>query len=155
MLIIFTDKPIDSDTLIKRAVKEYCGLFNKPCFTFEIMRPPGGKPYMEPKKLCFNLSHSGIYSICAVSEREVGIDVQYHDEKTDLNSIAAKYGLPQSKTEFFSAFAMAEASAKLAGDSVFRALPYPPSARIIPFAPQYSLAVSGDDSEVFLTEIYI
>ncbi len=35
-----------------------------------------GKPYVKDKSIFFNLSHSGEYAVCAVSDREVGIDIQ-------------------------------------------------------------------------------
>lgn len=38
----------------------------------------GGKPYFENYPYYFNLSHSGDYVACALSEREVGIDLQEH-----------------------------------------------------------------------------
>ncbi len=37
----------------------------------------GGKPFLEGSRgLFFNLSHSGAYAACAVSDREVGLDIQ-------------------------------------------------------------------------------
>lgn len=38
----------------------------------------GGKPYFKNYPYYFNLSHSGDYVVCALSEREVGIDLQEH-----------------------------------------------------------------------------
>lgn len=35
-----------------------------------------GKPYLNVEDLFFNLSHSGKYVVCAVADREVGVDVQ-------------------------------------------------------------------------------
>lgn len=35
-----------------------------------------GKPYVADGSFCFNLSHSGSYAACAVSDRPVGIDIQ-------------------------------------------------------------------------------
>ena len=37
-----------------------------------------GKPYFEDGRICFNLSHSGTLAVCAVSDREVGADVQQY-----------------------------------------------------------------------------
>lgn len=43
----------------------------------KIKKAPGGKPFLEsPRGLFFNLSHSGDYAVCAVSDREVGVDIQ-------------------------------------------------------------------------------
>ena len=35
-----------------------------------------GKPYLKSGELYFNVSHSDGYYICAVSDREVGVDIQ-------------------------------------------------------------------------------
>ncbi len=47
----------------------------------KIKRTPGGKPFLEsPRGLFFNLSHSGDYAVCAVADREVGVDIQKEQE---------------------------------------------------------------------------
>lgn len=52
-----------------------------------------GKPYIENGKIRFNLSHSGSRVICAVSENEVGCDVE---KKTgDCLKIAQRFFAPQ------------------------------------------------------------
>jgi 4'-phosphopantetheinyl transferase len=38
-----------------------------------------GKPYLQDIPLFFSLSHSGNYVLCAVSNTEVGIDIEKHD----------------------------------------------------------------------------
>ncbi|MDE5803582.1 MAG: 4'-phosphopantetheinyl transferase superfamily protein [Lachnospiraceae bacterium] len=43
----------------------------------EIVKAPGGKPSLpDSRGLFFNLSHSGAYAACAISDREVGLDIQ-------------------------------------------------------------------------------
>ena len=42
----------------------------------EILCEPGEKPRLRDGGLCFNLSHSGDMALCAVSGREVGVDVE-------------------------------------------------------------------------------
>lgn len=42
-----------------------------------------GKPFIENNPLRYNLSHSGDYVICAISQREVGIDIEKR-ERIDL-----------------------------------------------------------------------
>ena len=42
-----------------------------------LLKTPGGKPYLEKDpEIHFNLSHSGNYAVCALRDREVGIDIQ-------------------------------------------------------------------------------
>ena len=42
-----------------------------------LLKTSDGKPFLEnARNLHFNLSHSGNYAVCAVWEREVGIDIQ-------------------------------------------------------------------------------
>lgn len=48
-----------------------------------------GKPYLENSKLYFNISHSQQYVICAISDEEVGIDIQYHKKK-DVDTVARR-----------------------------------------------------------------
>lgn len=50
-----------------------------------------GKAYIANcKDMYFNLSHSGKVVACAISDREVGVDVEYNDPEIDLN-IAKHY----------------------------------------------------------------
>ena len=39
-----------------------------------------GKPYLKDKRVFFNISHSGNYVICSISESEIGCDVQILSE---------------------------------------------------------------------------
>ncbi len=51
-----------------------------------------GKPYfIDRPDIHFNLSHSGGYAVCAVSDREVGIDVQAYEDFKDVLEIARRY----------------------------------------------------------------
>lgn len=59
--------------LLELAAKCCWGLDRLP----EIARLPEGKPFFPSQPdLCFNLSHSGPYALCALSRREVGADVE-------------------------------------------------------------------------------
>lgn len=50
-----------------------------------------GKIYISNfEDIHFNLSHSGEIVLCAISDREVGVDVEYNDPEIDLN-IAKHY----------------------------------------------------------------
>lgn len=37
---------------------------------------PTGKPYLDGAPFCFNLSHSGDYVVCALSDTAVGVDIE-------------------------------------------------------------------------------
>ena len=43
---------------------------------YNILKGEHGKPYIENENIFFNLSHSGKVCICAVSDKEVGCDVE-------------------------------------------------------------------------------
>jgi 4'-phosphopantetheinyl transferase len=46
---------------------------------FRLTRSKTGKPFIENSHFYFNISHSGEYIVCAISdESEVGIDIQIH-----------------------------------------------------------------------------
>lgn len=50
--------------------------FAQPTSDLNLREDAHGKPYLEGNSLHFNLSHSGNIVVCAVSDREVGVDVQ-------------------------------------------------------------------------------
>ena len=45
-------------------------------FDYKLRYNEYGKPYLEGGELFFNLSHSGEYTACAISDKEIGIDIQ-------------------------------------------------------------------------------
>lgn len=49
-----------------------------------------GKPYLQDYPLYFNLSHSGNYAVCAVSPREVGVDIQEY-KQVNLERLARRF----------------------------------------------------------------
>ena len=57
--------------LLKRALE------NEGIYSYEIVEKGAGKPYIKGREdVFFNLSHSGERAIIAVSDKEVGIDIQ-------------------------------------------------------------------------------
>lgn len=50
----------------------------RPAESWSVVRGEHGKPYLvdAPEPLFFNLCHSGDYVVCALSDREVGVDIQ-------------------------------------------------------------------------------
>ena len=61
---------IGAEILLKRALFD-CGIED-----FSLKYGENGKPYLADNAVFFNLSHSENTVICAVSEREIGVDVE-------------------------------------------------------------------------------
>ncbi len=64
---------IAADHLCRKAVSEFCGTSPD-----RIIFASGeyGKPYAVGLDVYFNISHSGDYAVCAVSDKEIGIDIE-------------------------------------------------------------------------------
>lgn len=90
-----------------------------------------GKPYLREYPLFFNLSHSGEYVVCAVSDREIGVDIQ-KCSAMNIIRIARRFyseeecrALEACETEeerqqyFFRLWARKEAYGKLLGEGIF------------------------------------
>lgn len=75
-----------------------------------IQAKQGGKPYFVTGPICFNLSHSGDYVMCALSGNEVGCDVEY---KRDAGLKIAKRFFSQAEQEYLAGCDDADAFAKL------------------------------------------
>lgn len=84
-----------------------------------------GKAYISNwENIYFNLSHSGKMVACAISDREVGVDIEYNDPEIDLN-IAKNYfynceyeSIMKSETpsdEFFNYWVLKESYMKYTG----------------------------------------
>lgn len=64
---------IAADALCRRAISDCCGLADED-IVFEYSEK--GKPYVKGLPVYFNISHSGDYAVCAVSDCEIGIDIE-------------------------------------------------------------------------------
>ena len=64
-----------------------CALSHAGCEDSEIVITPGGKPTAEG--CFFNVSHTGEIAVCAVSDREVGIDIEHPRKLTDAVIVRA------------------------------------------------------------------
>lgn len=71
-------RSITSSLLLNYVLKRY-NLIN-----FRIVKNQFGKPYLENNEIYFNLSHSGKYVICAVSDKEIGADIQIIKDANEL-----------------------------------------------------------------------
>lgn len=70
MLKLYIEKNITSKELLKQVFKD----FN---IEEEIIYNEYGKPYIKSNKIYFNISHSKEYIVCAVSDKCIGIDIEY------------------------------------------------------------------------------
>lgn len=90
-----------------------------------------GKPYLREYPLYFNLSHSGEYVVCAVSDREIGVDIQKYSGMNIIR-IAKRFfseeecstlevcGTEEEKRQFFfRLWVRKEAYGKLLGKGIF------------------------------------
>ena len=64
--------------------------------SFSVEKAPGGKPFFPDRPdIRFNISHSGSKVVLAIGDREVGVDVERHREKTDVSAIARRFFHPE------------------------------------------------------------
>ena len=64
---------IVADNLCRKAVSEFCGISP---YEIEFGATEKGKPYAKSVDIRFNISHSGDMVVCAVSDKEIGIDIE-------------------------------------------------------------------------------
>ena len=88
----------------------------------QIYRSSNGKPYFKDLDLFFNYSHSKKYIACAISQREVGIDVEDSD-RTISDLVANKYldGVKEYKDRI-KAWVKKESFSKLKGNGLLMGL---------------------------------
>lgn len=70
-------KSINSLKLLKIGLNE----FGIDLFREDLVYNEFGKPSLKRKDIFYNISHSGKYVTCAISNKIVGIDIQKHIEK--------------------------------------------------------------------------
>lgn len=108
---------IAADYLRKKAIADYCGIAQEK-IEFDISIK--GKPLVKNLDVHFNISHSSGYVVCAVSDKEIGIDIE---KIREINPRAAeKFASPQeieyirnSKNGFFEIWTLKEAYFKCIG----------------------------------------
>ncbi|MEL7060979.1 MAG: 4'-phosphopantetheinyl transferase superfamily protein [Acidobacteriota bacterium] len=100
---------------------------------------PGGKPFLVRSpgdlELCFNLSHSADLALLAVTAgREVGVDVERLDPKTETGRLARRFFAPEERDalergearrrldDFFRVWTLKEAYLKAVGTGLGRSL---------------------------------
>lgn len=67
-------RSLGAGLLLKKALEDV-GISEK---KVEFITKENGKPHIkEMENFCFNLSHSGDYVVCAVSDKEIGCDIEF------------------------------------------------------------------------------
>ncbi len=96
--------------------------------SFEIEYAENGKGYINGcENVFYNISHSGSYSVCALSDREIGVDIQ---EIRDINENVARrffslkdndfinFELSDKRDRFIKVWTVKESFAKLTGRGI-------------------------------------
>lgn len=85
-----------------------------------------GKPYYVNSDICFSLAHSGDYVVCAVSDENVGIDIEGHRKVKE--SFAEHFFTEQecssihSEEDFYRLWTFKEAYGKYTGEGIVKSL---------------------------------
>ncbi len=70
MYKLFIEKNITSKELLNKILKKYH-------IKDEILWNEFGKPYLKHHPFYFNLSHSKEYTVCGISDHEIGVDIEH------------------------------------------------------------------------------
>lgn len=121
-----------SRELLMQGVLSYCceNNLDAKIFDFAVVKESENeKPYFKNAPIKFNISHSANLWICAVSENEVGIDIQTFTD-SDYDAVSRRYFTDDEinlisefgKEAFFDIWTRKEAYAKFYGESIFRVI---------------------------------
>lgn len=157
MLILICNDEKSSDKFIELGIMEYAKLFNTKLPDYKIVREADEKPCLSPDFLKFSLSHSNKYIVLALSEKEVGIDIQYHKE-VDYDTIIKRFFNEGEDTpspqEFYDLWASKEAMIKKEKLSLIEGMKTSVKNKnitLLNVIKNYSLAIySGDKDYIFM-----
>lgn len=102
-------------SLLQSLLNEIDTKFPKPVFEYTKY----GKPYLKNIPLFFNISHSKDIVICAISDEEIGIDIEYLRPFNE--AIAKKFfpEIPNNDVIFTKEWVKLESLIKASGKSIF------------------------------------
>lgn len=111
---------LGAELLLIHALKMHVPFLKLPA---DIICSEKGKPYLPGRELFFSLSHSGGYAACAVSNFEIGLDIQKNEKcrekliKRYYSADEAEYviGSPDKNTAFTKIWCMKESFVKATG----------------------------------------
>lgn len=146
-LVCFTQGRPDSDAFIRATYRVFCDIMGVGEKELSIDR--SGKPKFLPEgSPYFSLSHSGEYTVCAMSDVEIGIDVQIKKD-VDAEGISERFfGEKVNSDRFFDEFTKGEATTKRYGVSLTEGL-LKREGKNYYFFNGYSLAICGGDTAFF------
>ncbi|HGD3704313.1 TPA: 4'-phosphopantetheinyl transferase superfamily protein [Streptococcus agalactiae] len=121
-------RSINSLKLLKIGLNE----FGIDLFREDLVYNEFGKPSLKRKDIFYNISHSGKYVTCAISNKMVGIDIQKHIEKFEeiisfFSTSEKEYlaSIPLHKLlikEFFKIWTVKESYVKFLGKGLYKEL---------------------------------
>lgn len=85
---------IAADFLARKSVADFCGISEE---DIRFSANKHGKPYAVNAECCFSISHSGDYVLCAVSDKEIGVDIE---KIRTVHEKAAKRFATESEHEY-------------------------------------------------------
>lgn len=102
ILYIFKEKIQDSDQLIIHCAKRYLEMSGMETGAITCTRTERGAPRLMPAGMPFvSLSHSGSYTVCALSDGMVGVDLQKTDRTRGESNADYKKRLLRLAQRFF------------------------------------------------------
>ena len=137
--------------LLAWSVRRHWGFISLP----ELAQWQRGKPYFPHLPRCqFNLSHSGMLALCALSDRPVGVDIQmvrpvWRDSLIDRSCTPGERAWLRSRQDRPEEFAALWAAKECLGKQSGGGLPSPPSRLAGPLPPP---GVPFAPGEVYLSQ---
>ena len=114
--LYYTFSNPDSEVFIKKALRAY-GINYK----FDIKRTENGKPYVE-ENIFFSLSHTEGFTVCTVSDKNIGVDAEKLRNIKNKEKILSRYTGKEYKkvsdTEFFEKWTELESRVKYFGEKL-------------------------------------
>lgn len=72
MYKLYIEKNISSEKFLKKVLKKEYNINS-----YEIIKNEFGKPYLKNSNIYFNISHDKDICVIAISEKEIGVDIEY------------------------------------------------------------------------------
>ena len=118
-MIAYLGKTCDHDVFVQMALRDYTGQQRE----FEIRLRPTGKPYAVDGP-CFSFSDSRGFVLCAVSDGEVGADLELRRDAGKYMAVAERFFAPDEKAavtsrNFFELYTAKEAYVKFTEMGIF------------------------------------